>query len=77
MKLNTLHTLAAAIALTLLGSCSSDEVVKDSDGNQRIVFSGEHSEKTGGLLFRMSLHRHNVAENTLIQSLADIINGSA
>lgn len=39
MKLNTLHTLAAAIALTLLGSCSSDEVIKDSDGNQRIVFS--------------------------------------
>ncbi|MGM9799782.1 MAG: hypothetical protein ACI30M_03760 [Muribaculaceae bacterium] len=39
MKLNTLHTLAAAIALTLLGSCSSDEVLKDSDGNQRIVFS--------------------------------------
>lgn len=39
MKLNTLHTLAAAIALTLLGSCSSDEVVKDSDGSQRIVFS--------------------------------------
>lgn len=39
MKLNTLHTLAAAIALTLLGSCSSDEVLKDSDGSQRIVFS--------------------------------------